>query len=66
MAECDDRTQRRVVRGLNAGGFPRPKRLPDFDIGADPPSTRSPCTSSRRVTGSVTAGRCVYRGLGHR
>jgi DNA replication protein DnaC len=36
MAECDDRTQRRVIRRLNAAGFPRPKRLADFDFGANP------------------------------
>jgi len=36
MAECDDRTQRRVIRRLNAASFPRPKRLADFDFGANP------------------------------
>ena len=36
MAECDDRTQRRAMRRLNAAGFPRPKRLADFDFAANP------------------------------
>jgi DNA replication protein DnaC len=36
MAECDDRTHRRVVRRLNAAGFPRPKRLEEFDFTANP------------------------------
>lgn len=36
MAECDDRTQRRAARRLNAAGFPRPKRLDEFDFAANP------------------------------
>jgi DNA replication protein DnaC len=36
MAECDDRTQRRVHRRLTAAGFPRLKRLDDFDFTANP------------------------------
>ena len=36
MAECDDRTHRRALRRLHAAGFPRPKRLEDFDFDANP------------------------------
>jgi DNA replication protein DnaC len=36
MAECDDRTVRRAQRRLHAAGFPRPKRLEDFDFDANP------------------------------
>ena len=36
MAECDDRTQRRAARRVNAAGFPRPKRLAEFDFTANP------------------------------
>lgn len=36
MAECDDRTSRRAVRRINAAGFPRPKRLEEFDFAANP------------------------------
>jgi DNA replication protein DnaC len=36
MAECDDRTRRRASRRLAAAGFPRPKRLEEFDFAANP------------------------------
>jgi len=36
MAECDDRTSRRAHRRLAAAGFPRPKRLEEFDFTANP------------------------------
>jgi DNA replication protein DnaC len=36
MAECDDRTARRAIRRINAAGFPRPKRLEEFDFAANP------------------------------
>ncbi|HEX5882717.1 MAG TPA: IS21-like element helper ATPase IstB [Actinomycetota bacterium] len=36
MAECDDRTARRATRRINAAGFPRPKRLEEFDFTANP------------------------------
>jgi DNA replication protein DnaC len=36
MAECDDRTTRRAQRRLHAAGFPRPKRLEEFDFTANP------------------------------
>ena len=36
MAECDDRTVRRAQRRMHAAGFPRPKRLEDFDFNANP------------------------------
>jgi DNA replication protein DnaC len=36
MAECEDRTRRRAHRRLAAAGFPRPKRLEEFDFTANP------------------------------
>ena len=36
MAECDDRTHRRAERRIRAAGFPRPKRLEEFDFAANP------------------------------
>lgn len=36
MAECDDRTHRRAERRVRAAGFPRPKRLEEFDFAANP------------------------------
>ena len=36
LAECDDRTRRRAHRRLTAAGFPRPKRLEEFDFTANP------------------------------
>ena len=34
--ECDDREQRRKARLVRDAGFPRPKRLEDFDYAANP------------------------------
>ena len=59
MAECDDRTHRRADRRLNAAGFPRPKRLEDFDFTANPAINPAPSTSSPPANGSATASRCV-------
>jgi DNA replication protein DnaC len=36
MAECDDRDTRRAVRRMNAAGFPRDKRVDEFDFAANP------------------------------
>ncbi len=36
MAECDDRTIRRTQRRLHSAGFPRSKRLDEFDFAANP------------------------------
>ncbi|MDT0264052.1 ATP-binding protein [Jatrophihabitans sp. DSM 44399] len=36
MAECDDRDTRRTVRRMNAAGFPRDKRVDEFDFDANP------------------------------
>jgi DNA replication protein DnaC len=36
MAECDDRDSRRAVRRMNAAGFPRDKRVDEFDFDANP------------------------------
>jgi DNA replication protein DnaC len=36
MAECDDRDKRRALRRIHAAGFPRPKRLEEFDYAANP------------------------------
>ena len=34
--ECDDREQRRKARLVREAGFPRPKRIEDFDYAANP------------------------------
>jgi DNA replication protein DnaC len=49
MAECDDRTRRRATRRLNAAGFPRPKRLEEFDFTANP--AVNPATIHQLATG---------------
>ncbi|RKS77586.1 DNA replication protein DnaC [Motilibacter peucedani] len=36
MAECDDRDTRRAARRLAAAGFPRDKRVDEFDFAANP------------------------------
>jgi len=36
MAECDDRDKRRSVRRITAAGFPRAKRIEEFDFAANP------------------------------
>lgn len=36
LAECDDRDRRRSARRIKAAGFPREKRLDDFDFEANP------------------------------
>lgn len=35
MAECDDRDKRRSVRRITAAGFPRAKRIEEFDFAAN-------------------------------
>lgn len=35
MAECDDRDKRRSIRQITAAGFPRPKRIEEFDFAAN-------------------------------
>ena len=36
MTECDDRDTRRAARRMNAAGFPRDKRVDEFDFAANP------------------------------
>ncbi|MBV9923320.1 MAG: IS21-like element helper ATPase IstB [Pseudonocardia sp.] len=36
MAECDDRDRRRAARRIHDAGFPRDKRLQEFDFDANP------------------------------
>src|SRR5581483_10003516 len=36
MVECDDRDTRRAARRLAAAGFPRDKRVDEFDFAANP------------------------------
>src|SRR5512132_3021111 len=36
MAECDDRDKRRAARRIHDAGFPRDKRLEEFDFAANP------------------------------
>jgi len=35
MAECDDRDKRRAARRIHDAGFPRDKRIEDFDFTAN-------------------------------
>lgn len=51
MAECDDRDSRRAVRRVNAAGFPRAKRVDEFDSQPTPTSPRRPFTSSLAAPG---------------
>ena len=39
MAECDDRDKRRSIRQITAAGFPRAKRIEEFDFAANPSIT---------------------------
>lgn len=36
MAECDDRDKRRAMRRIHGAGFPRPKRIEEFQFEANP------------------------------
>jgi DNA replication protein DnaC len=36
MAECHDRDRRRAARRIHDAGFPRDKRIDDFDFTANP------------------------------
>ncbi len=55
LAECDDRDTRRRARRVHDAGFPRPKRLEDFDYTANP--NINPATVAALASGGwVTAG----------
>ena len=55
LAECDDRDQRRRTRRVHDAGFPRPKRLEDFDHTAN--NTVDPATIATLATGTwVSSG----------
>jgi DNA replication protein DnaC len=62
MAECDDRTNRRALRRVHDAGFPRPKRLEEFDFAANP--AINPATIAQLAGGDwIRAGsRCVWSG----
>jgi DNA replication protein DnaC len=53
--ECDDREQRRKARLVREAGFPRPKRLEDFDYDANPNVPAALIATMARC-GWVTAG----------
>lgn len=53
LAECDDRDQRRRTRRVHDAGFPRPKRLEDFDHSAN--DTVDPATIATLATGTWVA-----------
>jgi DNA replication protein DnaC len=56
LAECDDRDTRRRSRRVHEAGFPRAKRLEDFDFTANP--TINPATVNALATGGwVAAGK---------
>jgi DNA replication protein DnaC len=52
-AECDDRAERRRYRRVREAGFPRPKRLEQFDFDANP--TINPATIHTLAAGSWIA-----------
>ncbi len=55
LAECDDRDERRRVRRVREAGFPRTKRLEDFDFTAN--DTVNPATIATLTTSTwVGAG----------
>jgi DNA replication protein DnaC len=55
LAECDDRDERRRARRIREAGFPRTKRLEDFDFTAN--DTVNPATIATLATGGwVTQG----------
>jgi DNA replication protein DnaC len=55
MAECDDRDKRRAARRIHDAGFPRDKRIDDFEFTANP--SVSPAVIHQLVTCSwVKAG----------
>ncbi|HET9005814.1 MAG TPA: IS21-like element helper ATPase IstB [Actinomycetes bacterium] len=49
LAECDTRDERRRARRVHEAGFPRPKRLDDFDTNANP--NINPATLAMLATG---------------
>ena len=54
-AECDDRAERRRYRRVREAGFPRPKRLEQFDFDANP--TINPATIHTLAAGAwITTG----------
>jgi DNA replication protein DnaC len=56
MAECDDRDRRRAARRVHDAGFPRDKRLEEFDFDANPNVT--PATIHQLAT-------CAWVKAGH-
>lgn len=48
MAECDDRDRRRAARRIHGAGFPRDKRINEFDFTANP--SVSPAAIHQLVT----------------
>jgi DNA replication protein DnaC len=55
MAECDDRDKRRAARRTHDAGFPRDKRIDEFDFAANP--TVNPAVINQLTTcGWVRAG----------
>ena len=55
QAECEDRDQRRRTRLVREAGFPRPKRLDDFDFAANPNVTPG-------LIGTLAGGQWVAEG----
>lgn len=53
LAECDDRDERRRARRVRDAGFPRPKRIEEFDFTAN--ETVNPATIAALATGDWVA-----------
>ena len=57
--ECDEREDRRKSRLVREAGFPRPKRLEDFDFTANPLVDPGLIHTLATGPGSAPANRCV-------
>jgi IstB-like ATP binding protein len=58
MAECDDRDKRRAARRIHDAGFPRDKRIEEFDFDAN--SSVNPAVIDQLATCGVKAGHPRY------
>ena len=67
MTECDDRDTRRAARRMNAAGFPRDKRVDEFDFAANPQRPRRDRPPAGRLRlGESRAAALPDRRLRHR
>src|SRR6266851_4104162 len=60
--ECDDREQRRKARLVRDAGFPRPKRIEDFDFDANPQVPAALIHTLARAAGVAAGQPCCLIG----